>query len=114
MSVHPALALFIVKIVSCYVLQQTITSNLLLYNITASVHLHIFYFLVCDTVEVTVDVQLYGTGLSVNVTVLSGAKSVRVIVRDSIQRRYTKKSEIYEIVKVQRFETLLGNRVRYD
>ena len=41
------------------------------------------------------DVQLYGTGLSVNVTVLSGAKSVRVIVRDSTQKRYTKKGEMY-------------------
>ena len=111
---HPALAIFFVKIVSCCILQQTITSNLLLCNITASVHLHTFYFPVCDTVEVTVDVQLYGTGLSVNVTVLSGAKSLRVIVRDSIQRRYTKKGEMYEIVKIQRFETLLGNTVRYD
>lgn len=40
------------------------------------------------------DVQLYGTGLSVNVTVLSGAKSVRVIVRDSTQKRYTDKGEM--------------------
>ena len=66
--------------------------------------MHTLYFPVCDTVVVTVDVQLFGTGLSVNVTVLSGAKSVRVIVRDSTQRRYTEKGEMYEIVKRPRFK----------
>lgn len=43
------------------------------------------------------DVQLSGTGISVNVTVFSGATSIRVIVRDFNQRRYTEKSELYYV-----------------
>ena len=48
----------------------------------------------CVTSGVSIDVQLSGSGVVVRVEA-TGAESIRIIVRDSLKKRYTHKGNNY-------------------